>query len=66
MFVDLEDLKKYEDVLTNQESNMADRVDSLFCIKAFNGVEAIDSLIRAFNKEKKSELLRHELCYVLG
>lgn len=64
--VDFESLKEYEDTLGNPESYMADRVDSLFCIKAFNEVEAIDALIRAFHKEERSQLLKHEMCYVLG
>ena len=45
---------------------MADRVDSLFCIKAFKEVDAIDSLVRSFHAEPKSELLKHEICYCLG
>jgi deoxyhypusine monooxygenase len=45
---------------------MADRVDSLFCIKAFKEPEAVDALIRCFHKEKSSELLKHEICYCLG
>jgi len=64
--VDLSDLQKYEQTLSDPKSYMGDRVDSLFCIKAFNEVEAIDSLIRAFKKEQSSELLKHEICYVLG
>lgn len=64
--VDLENLKQYEETLSNPENYMADRVDSLFCIKAFNELEAIDALIRAFHKEEKSQLLKHEMCYVLG
>ena len=64
--VDLEDLQKYEQVLSNPEANIADRVDSLFCIKAFKEVEAIDALVRSFHCEPKSELLKHEICYCLG
>jgi len=64
--VDLSNLYQYEETLSNPENNMADRVDSLFCIKAFNDIEAIDSLIRAFNKEEHSQLLKHEICYLLG
>jgi deoxyhypusine monooxygenase len=64
--VDLSDVKKYEETLSNPENYMADRVDSLFCLKAFNELEAIDALIRAFHSEKKSQLLKHEICYVMG
>jgi hypothetical protein len=41
-------------------------VDSLFCLRAFDEVEAVDGLIKAFHIEKKSELLLHEICYCLG
>lgn len=64
--VDLEDLKRYEDVLGDPAAPIADRVDSLFCIKAFKEVDAVDSLVRCFHREPKSELLRHEICYCLG
>ena len=64
--VDLENLVKYEKILSNPEEPIADRVDSLFCLKAFQEVEAIDSLVRSFHKEPKSELLKHEICYCLG
>jgi hypothetical protein len=64
--VDLTDLHKYEEILCDKSAYMADRVDSLFCIKAFNEIEAIDSLIKAFETEKNSQLLRHEICYLLG
>jgi len=33
--VDLEDLQKYEATLSDTKANIADRIDSLFCIKAF-------------------------------
>jgi len=64
--VDLENLHKYEATLSSTDANIADRVDSLFCIKAFRIPEAVDSLIRSFNKEPHSELLKHEICYTLG
>mmetsp|Transcript_4427 Transcript_4427/g.7537 ORF Transcript_4427/g.7537 Transcript_4427/m.7537 type:complete len:112 (+) Transcript_4427:25-360(+) len=64
--VDLEDLTKYESVLSDPSQPIADRVDSLFCIKAFKEPEAVDSLVRSFHKEPKSELLKHEICYCLG
>ena len=66
MFVDLEDLAKYEQILSDPTANIADRIDSLFCVKAFSGVEAVQALIRSFHAEPKSELLKHEICYCLG
>ena len=64
--VDLEDLQKYEASLSDTNANIADRIDSLFCIKAFQGPESIDALIRSFHAEPDSELLKHEICYCLG
>ena len=64
--VDLEDLQKYEAILSDTNANIADRTDSLFCIKAFQGVEAVHALVRSFHCEPKSELLKHEICYCLG
>lgn len=45
---------------------IAERVDSLFCLKAFKEIQAIQGLIKAFHIEKTSELLMHEICYCLG
>lgn len=64
--VDFDELKEYEQVLSDPTANIADRVDSLFCIKAFQDTNAVDALIRSFHKEPKSELLKHEICYCLG
>lgn len=43
-----------------------ERVDCLFCLRSFPEIEAVDDLIKAFEIEKKSELLQHEICYCLG
>jgi hypothetical protein len=66
IIVDTENLNKYIDNLCDLQAPIAQRVDSLFCIRAFEEIEAIDGLIKAFHIEKKSELLMHEICYVLG
>jgi hypothetical protein len=55
--VDLEDLQKYEATISDTKAPIADRVDSLFCIKAFDDIEAVNALIRSFHQEKNSELL---------
>ena len=64
--VDLDDLNSYAQVLQDGQQPMADRVDSLFCIKAFTEIEAVECLFKAFELEKSSQLLRHEICYCLG
>ena len=53
-------------MLSDPAANIADRVDSLFCMKAFESTNAVEALIRSFHKEPKSELLKHEICYCLG
>ena len=64
--VDKENLAQYEKTLSDVSAPISDRVDSLFCMKAFTEVEAVESIIRSFHCEKKSELLKHEICYCLG
>ena len=66
IFVDTDDMNKYVDNLCDVSAPIARRVDSLFCLKVFEGIEVVDGLIKAFHCEKKSELLMHEICYCLG
>lgn len=66
ILVDTDNMQKYVDCLADVQAPIAQRVDSLFCLRAFEEVEAIEGLIKAFHVEKKSELLLHEICYCLG
>ena len=66
IIVDKEDLGKYSDTLIDVKAPIAERVDSLFCLRSFDQIEAIDALIKAFNTEQDSDLLKHEICYCLG
>lgn len=66
IIVDHNDLDKYASVLKNLEAPIAQRVDSLFCLRSFDELEAVDALIAAFAIEKHSDLLKHEICYCLG
>ncbi len=59
-------MNKYVDNLCDVSAPIARRVDSLFCLKVFEGIEVVAGLIKAFHCEKKSELLMHEICYCLG
>jgi hypothetical protein len=45
---------------------MADRIGSLFCLSKVGTIEAVGDLIKAFDTEPKSDLLKHEICYSLG
>lgn len=66
IIVDTDNMHKYVDSLCDPQQPIAERVDSLFCLRAFKEVEVIDGLIKAFHTEKSSELLLHEICYCLG
>jgi deoxyhypusine monooxygenase len=41
-------------------------VNSLWCLRTISTVPAIEALFKAFELEKSSELLQHEICYCLG
>ena len=66
IIVDTENPSLYIESLCNINEPIAKRVDSLFCLRSFKEIEAIDGLIKAFHTEKKSELLLHEICYCMG
>ena len=66
IIVDHSDAAKYAAVLKDVNAPIAERTDSLFCLRSFPDLEAIDALIDAFHIEQFSDLLRHEICYCLG
>ena len=66
IIVDHSDVAKYAAVLKDVNAPIAERTDSLFCLRSFPDLEAIDALIDAFHIEQFSDLLRHEICYCLG
>ena len=66
IIVDHNDLQKYATVLKDVNAPIAERTDSLFCLRSFPGVDAIDVMIEAFHIQQFSDLLRHEICYCLG
>ena len=57
IIVDQTDINKYAEVLCDINAPIAERVDSLFCLRSFEELEALDVLFKAFEIEKKSELL---------
>lgn len=38
----------------------------MFCLRAIASLQAIDTMIKTFEEEDFSELLKHEICYCLG
>jgi len=66
IIVDHNDMQKYSQVLCDTAAPIEERVDCLFCLRSFEEIEAIDELIKAFEIEQTSELLKHEICYCLG
>ena len=51
ILVDQEDIGKYSTTLSDVKAPIAERVDSLFCLKAFEKIDAVDALIEAFHIE---------------
>ena len=66
IIVDHTDIQKYGDIICDIKAPIAERVDSLFCLRSFEDIAAVHTIIKGFGIEKESELLRHEMCYVLG
>ena len=51
IIVDHSDLDKYATVLKDVNAPIAQRVDSLFCLRSFEQLQAVDALIEAFGIE---------------
>ena len=51
IIVDHNDVGKYAGVLKDLNAPIAQRVDSLFCLRSFPQIEAVDALIEAFGVE---------------
>ena len=51
IIVEKENLGKYAQNLCNTKAPIAERVDSLFCIRSLEEIEAVDALIEAFHIE---------------
>lgn len=66
IIVDHQNINQYDQVLCDVKAPIAERVDSLFCLRSFKELEAVDVLIKAFHIEQESDLLKHEICYCLG
>ena len=66
IIVDHTDLEKYSGTLKDVNAPIAQRVDSLFCLRSFDDISAVDALVEAFGIEQHSDLLRHEICYCMG
>lgn len=48
IIVDHSDLDKYARVLQDVSAPIAERVDSLFCLRSFEELKAVDALVEAF------------------
>ena len=51
IIVDTNDLEKYARTISDVKAPIAERVDSLFCLRSFEQIEAVDALIEAFTIE---------------
>ena len=57
---------EYSATLQDINRPITDRISALFCLRTIGSVEACEGLIKAFDLEDRSDLLRHEICYCLG
>ena len=61
-----EKVPEYATTLQDIAKPITDRVSALFCLRTVATIEAVEGLIKAFDLEDRSDLLRHEICYCLG
>ncbi len=66
MIVYHEKVAEYAATLQEIANPITDRISALFCLRTIASVESVEALIRAFDLEDKSDLIRHEICYCLG
>jgi deoxyhypusine monooxygenase len=66
IIIDHAKVPEYAEILFDNQRRIPDRVSSLSCLRTVASLESIDALIKAFDNEPKSDLLRHEICYCLG
>ena len=66
MIIYHEKVPEYAATLQDIKKPITDRVSSLFCLRTVATIEAVEGLIKAFDLEDRSDLIRHEICYCLG
>lgn len=66
IFIDHDKVPEYAACLQDLKQPIAKRVSTLWCLRTVACLESIEALIKAFEIEQKSELLKHEICYCLG
>ncbi len=57
---------EYAATLQDISKSIPDRINALFCLRTVATVECVEDLIKAFDLEDRSDLIRHEICYCLG
>jgi HEAT repeat protein len=53
-------------ILLDPEKSFGDRIGALFNLQVIGTLEAVEALILAFEKEEKSDFIRHQICFCLG
>lgn len=66
IIIEHEKVPEYAQVLQDIAKPISDRISSLFCLRTVGTEETVDALIKAFDLEPSSDLLKHEICYCLG
>ena len=62
----IESVSELKNILLTESSGIRTRMNSLFRLRTIGTVPCILALEEALIKEKSSDLLRHEVCYVFG
>ena len=57
---------EYSATLQDITKPITDRINALFCLRTVATIEAVEGMIKAFDLEDRSDLIRHEICYCLG
>ena len=66
IIIDNDKVPEYAATLQNLTKPVAERISALWCLRTVGTMEAVEACCVAFDLEPKSDLLKHEICYVLG
>ena len=66
IIVDNEKVLEYTQTLNDLSKPVPERLSSLWCLRTVGSLEALEACCQAFDAEPKSDLLKHEICFVLG
>lgn len=59
-------IEELDEILCNPEETIQKRFRAMFEVRGLQNPKAVETMIKCFNLEPKSDLLRHEVAYCLG